>query len=138
MRPKPGPKFVSVPKVSPHRRKRPPIGLFGKCPIPNLPAKAWPCSVSVCSTVEISRRRIEEEAERILAEANATAERIRNDAQVAADQELRRAQRRLREEAADIALDLAGTILREQATDADRERLMDEFITRVEPAGREA
>ncbi len=87
---------------------------------------------------ETSRRRVEEEAERILAEANAAAERIRKDAQIAAAQEMRRAQHELREEAADLALDLAGTILREQASDADRERLMDEFITRVEPAGRES
>lgn len=77
-------------------------------------------------------RRAEEEAGRILADARATAERIRRDAQGAVAQELRRAQSRLREEAADLALEIAARKLSEQVGDADRERLVDEFILRVE------
>ena len=83
---------------------------------------------------ETTRRRAEEESERILAEARKAAERIRSDASAAIDQELRRAQNELRDEAAALALDAAAEILREQIADADRDRLMDEFITRVEPA----
>jgi len=51
------------------------------------------------------------------------------------DQELRRAQSELREEAADLALEIAARKLSDQVSDGDRERLIDEFITRVEPSG---
>ena len=78
-------------------------------------------------------QRAGEEAERILADARATAERIRTDAQAAVDQELRRAQAELRDEAADLALTLAATKLTDNVSESDRDRLMDEFITRVEP-----
>lgn len=83
---------------------------------------------------EMAGRRAEEEAERILADASATAERIRRDAQAAVAQELRRAKTELREEAADLALEIAARKLNDQVVDGDRERLIDEFITRVEPA----
>jgi len=81
---------------------------------------------------ENATRRAEEETERILTDARATAERIRRDAQAAVAQELRRAQAELREEAADLALEMAARKLDEQVGDADRERLVDEFILRVE------
>jgi len=83
---------------------------------------------------EEAGRRAEEEAERILVDARATADRIRRDAQAAVAQELRRAQGELREEAADLALEIAARKLNDQVGDADRERLVDEFILRVEPA----
>jgi F-type H+-transporting ATPase subunit b len=86
---------------------------------------------------EEAGRRAEEEAERIMADARATAERIRRDAQAAVAQELRRAQVELREEAADLALEIAGRKLNEQVGEADRERLVDEFILRVEPPAAE-
>jgi F-type H+-transporting ATPase subunit b len=81
---------------------------------------------------EEAGRRAEEEAERILADARATADRIRRDAQAAVAQELRRAQSELREEAADLALEIAAQKLNEQVGEADRDRLVDEFILRVE------
>jgi F-type H+-transporting ATPase subunit b len=83
---------------------------------------------------ENAARRAEGEAERILADARAAADRIRRDAQAAVDQELRRAQTELRAEAADLALELAARKLRDQIGEPDRERLVDEFITRVEAA----
>jgi len=86
---------------------------------------------------ESTRERAEDESERILADANKTAERIQTDAVAAVDQELQRAARELRSEAADLALELAAGILKERVTDTDRERLLDEFITRVE-SGSEA
>jgi F-type H+-transporting ATPase subunit b len=82
---------------------------------------------------ETTRRRAEEESERILAEARVAADRIQTDAAAAAEQELLRAGRLLRAEAAELALELAGSILSEHVTDSDRDRLLDEFITRVEP-----
>lgn len=78
--------------------------------------------------------RAEEEAARILSEAQSTANRIRTDAQAAIAQELRRAQSTLRDEAADLALQMAAQKLKDNVGDADRDRLIDEFITRVEPS----
>ncbi len=94
--------------------------------------------VDLASEVEDIRenasRRAEEDAERILTDARATAERIRRDAKAAVDQELRRARSELREEAADLALEIAARKLKETVSESDRERLVDEFITRVEPS----
>jgi F-type H+-transporting ATPase subunit b len=79
-----------------------------------------------------TRRRSEEESLRILAEAQRTAERIKAGATASVDQEVVRARRELRREAADLALELAGGIVREQVQESDRDRLLDEFITRIE------
>ncbi len=82
-----------------------------------------------------TRRRAEEEREQIIADAHDRAERIKADAVAAIDQELRRAHEELREEAATLAVDLATRMLDEQVDDRDRDRLLDEFITRIEPNG---
>lgn len=79
-----------------------------------------------------ARTRAEEESQRILAEAQRSADRIQADATAAIDQELLRAQRELRAEAAGLAVDMAADILSQQVGDADRARLLDEFISRVE------
>ena len=68
-----------------------------------------------------------------VAKAREAADRIQADAIEASAQELMRAQRELRSEAAALAVELAAQILNEQVGDADRERLLDEFISRVEP-----
>ena len=98
-----------------------------------LQRKLVDLSAELDSIREGASRRAEEESLRILAEARATAERIRRDAQTAVDQELRRAQAKLRDEAADLALELAAGKLASAVSESDRERLVDEFITRVEP-----
>jgi F-type H+-transporting ATPase subunit b len=82
---------------------------------------------------DTARSRAEDERDQILAEARDTAERIKRDAVAAVDQELRRAREELRQEAAGLAVDFADELLKESVTDGDRERLLDEFITRVEP-----
>jgi F-type H+-transporting ATPase subunit b len=82
-----------------------------------------------------SRRRAEEEREQIVAAAHDRAERIKTDAVAAIDRELRRAHEELREEAATLAVDLATRMLDEQVDDRDRDRLLDEFITHIEPSG---
>ena len=79
-----------------------------------------------------SRQRAEAERERILEAARASAERIRRDASAAVDQELRRAREELREQATQLALKIAAERLEREVTDADRDRLLDEFIERVE------
>lgn len=81
-----------------------------------------------------ARERAEAEREHLLADARAAAERIRRDAATAVDQELRRAQSQLRDEASALAVELAAGLLREQVTDVDRNRLLDEFIERIERA----
>ena len=79
-----------------------------------------------------ARERAEAEREAILADAAAAGERIRRDARAAIDQELRRSRQTLRDEAADLAVELAAKLLSERVTDADRDRLLAEFIERVE------
>lgn len=79
-----------------------------------------------------ARERAESEREQILADAEASAERIRNDARAAVDQEVFRAREQLRKEAADLAVELAADQLRSQVTDADRGRLMNDLIDRIE------
>jgi F-type H+-transporting ATPase subunit b len=75
-----------------------------------------------------ARQRAEAERERIIEDARASAERIRRDATAAVDLELRRAREILREEAAQLAIELAGERLAREVTDVDRDRLVDEFI----------
>jgi F-type H+-transporting ATPase subunit b len=81
-----------------------------------------------------SRERAESEREHILADAREGAARIEQTARTAIEQELRRAREQLRDEASDLAVELAAGLLREQVTQADRDRLLDEFIARVEQA----
>jgi F-type H+-transporting ATPase subunit b len=83
----------------------------------------------------LAQERAESERVRILTDAQAAAERIRSDAKAAVDQELRRARAKLREEASDLAIELAAKRLREQITDSDRDRLLDEFIEKIERDG---
>jgi F-type H+-transporting ATPase subunit b len=71
------------------------------------------------------------ERERLLADARAMAERIRRDAHTAVEQESRRAREELRNEAAEMAVRLAGDLLKRQVTDSDRARLVDDFVERV-------
>jgi F-type H+-transporting ATPase subunit b len=84
---------------------------------------------------QATRRAAEAERDRILADAHATADRIRQSAAAVAERELHLAHEALRREAADLAVELAAKILREQVNDGDRTRLLDEFIGRVEQKG---
>ena len=78
-----------------------------------------------------AQERAEAERASLLADARAAAERIRSDAANAVEHELRRARAGLREEASQLAIELASGILREQVTTQDRDRLIDEFIERI-------
>ena len=80
----------------------------------------------------LGRERADAEREQILADARESAARIERTARSAIEQELRRARETLRDEASNLAVDLAAGLLRERVTDADRDRLLDEFIARVE------
>jgi F-type H+-transporting ATPase subunit b len=84
---------------------------------------------------DATRRAAEAERDRILADARATADRISQSAAAVAERELGQAREALRREAADLAVELAAKILREQVNDGDRTRLVDEFIGRIEQEG---
>jgi F-type H+-transporting ATPase subunit b len=79
-----------------------------------------------------SRRLAEEERDAILAHARASAERIRRDATAAVDRELQRARARLSAEAAQLAVELAGRLLREQVNENDEQRLFDEMLAQLD------
>jgi len=83
-----------------------------------------------------TRRAAEAEGNRIIADAHATAERIRGSASAVIQRELQQAREALRREAADLAVELAAKTLEEQVNDADRTRLLDEFIGHVEREAR--
>jgi F-type H+-transporting ATPase subunit b len=85
---------------------------------------------------DTARQRAEEERESILADARASAERIQRDATAAIEQETRRAQEQLRDDASNLSIELAAGILKQQVGDSDRDRLLDEFISRIEQAPR--
>ena len=79
----------------------------------------------------MSRQRTEAERGRIIDNARAAAERIRRDATTAVELELRRAREILREEATQLAIELAGERLSREVTEVDRDRLIDEFIALI-------
>ena len=83
----------------------------------------------------LGRERADAEREQILADARESATRIERTARAAVDQELRRAREKLRDEASELAIELAAGLLGERVNDADRDRLVDEFIARVEQQG---
>jgi F-type H+-transporting ATPase subunit b len=70
--------------------------------------------------------------ERALAEAREAAERLRRDSDRTAQSDLERAREELRAEAARLAQGLAADELRSRLTEQDRQRLLSEFLTRVE------
>lgn len=82
-----------------------------------------------------ARKAAQQERDTIVADAEATAERIRASAGSVVDRELRAARESLRGEVADLATDLARKILTEKINDEDRLRLVDEFIHTVEQGG---
>jgi len=84
---------------------------------------------------EAARQRANTESEHILADAEASAERLRNDAKTAIDQEVARARSELRAEAGELATKLAADLLQSHVTDEDQTKLVDEFVARVESSG---
>ncbi len=84
---------------------------------------------------QMARERAEQERLQILEDARATAERIRRDAASGVDREVERAKQALRDEAADLSVELAGKLLQDQVTDGDRDRLVDEFVAEIGAGG---
>ncbi len=97
-------------------------------------ARAARLDADVQAILESTRKSAEVEKAAILADAEATASRIRQSAGGVVERELRAARVALRKEAAELAVTLAGSLLQQHTTEADRSRLVDEFIAKVEPA----
>jgi F-type H+-transporting ATPase subunit b len=96
-------------------------------------ARAARLDADVAMILESTRKGAEAEKATILAAAEATAARIRQSAGGVVDRELRTARVALRKEAAELAVTLAASLLHQHTTDADRNRLVDEFIAKIEP-----
>jgi F-type H+-transporting ATPase subunit b len=95
-------------------------------------AKAAGLDAEFESIKETTRKAAQAQKETILADARASAERIRESAAAVVERELLTAREELRVEVADMAVAMAASILREQVSDPDQSRLVDEFITRIE------
>ena len=78
--------------------------------------------------LEIARR----EAAKALAHAEATADRLRRDARLLADQEVARAKRSLQEESAHLIAKVAGEIVTREMSDDDQKRFVGEFLKDTE------
>ena len=97
--------------------------------------KASKLDVEIEELHQMARERAEQERSQILDDARATAERIKRDATSGVDREVERAKQALRDEAADLSVELAGKLLQDQVTDGDRDRLVDEFVAEIEADG---
>jgi F-type H+-transporting ATPase subunit b len=73
----------------------------------------------------------EREKSRLVSEALATAVRIKKDANFLADQEVKTARQKLREEMADEAEATARQLIERNITAADQSRLVDDFVRSV-------
>ncbi|MGA7827119.1 MAG: ATP synthase F0 subunit B [Geobacteraceae bacterium] len=73
----------------------------------------------------------EVEKSRIIQEAKEAAERIRSQAQIAANQEIKQATARLQAETARLAVQLAKTSLKQSVTPNDQDRFVDEYLKKV-------
>ena len=78
----------------------------------------------------------EQEKQRLIDEAKTDAERIRRDAERAAQSEYARARERLEAEVVDLAVAAAERAIREKLTPADHRRLTGEYLSRLEEAHR--
>lgn len=94
--------------------------------------KASKLDVEIEELRQMARERAEQERSQILEDARATADRIKRDAASGVDREVERAKQALRDEAADLSVELAGKLLQDHVTDGDRDRLVDEFVAEIE------
>jgi F-type H+-transporting ATPase subunit b len=78
-----------------------------------------------------AEERAEAERRRTLERARAAADRVRDEARRVADQEIERARQELREEAAALAISVAGDLIRENLSPEDDEWLVREATERI-------
>jgi F-type H+-transporting ATPase subunit b len=80
----------------------------------------------------VLREEGEKEKARIIHEAEEMAETIKEQARFTAQQEIRVAQRILREEMADLTVKLAGEILEKGMNKSDQKKLVEEYVDQME------
>ncbi len=71
------------------------------------------------------------EKKKILENAQIEAERMKQQAQFMADQEVKKAKLMLRKEAVALAANMAEALLKEKITETDHKKLIDEYIEKV-------
>ena len=76
------------------------------------------------------------EAKKLVDQAEKTAEHIRRDAQLVADQEVARARRALQEESAELVTKMAAELVSAQIKPEDQERFIADFLTDTREATR--
>jgi len=77
------------------------------------------------------RKQGEKEKDRIVEQAKELAERIKNEADFTAKQEILVAQYRLREDAAKLAVEVAEKVIKQAISEQDRDRLINEYLEKV-------
>ncbi|WP_155877565.1 ATP synthase F0 subunit B [Desulfuromonas sp. AOP6] len=77
------------------------------------------------------KREGELERDRIIAEAKAMAEKISQDAEKTASREIAKAKAELRQEATNMAIEIARDLLTQKVTGDDQKRLVNEYIQKV-------
>ena len=77
-----------------------------------------------------SVRRVRGEKERIIAEAERGAEKIKEQARVSAEQEIKKANEYIKREVARLAVGMAGEVLK-RVKPSDQERLIDESLKTI-------
>jgi F-type H+-transporting ATPase subunit b len=87
--------------------------------------------LEIAGIKEAVRKDAEEERKRIIANAEAEAQRIVQQTDELLKRELRNAQRRLEVEAVDSAIRAAEKLIRQTLTDEDRKRLNDEYYKQL-------
>ncbi len=85
----------------------------------------------LASIIEGLRAEGEAEKARIMEEATQAAERIRRQARITADQEIKKAKIEIREEVADLAVKLAAELLEKELGPEDQQRLIRNYISNL-------
>lgn len=80
---------------------------------------------------EMIRAQGVEEKERLVADARKIAEKMKEDAAVRMDQDLKKASNRLRMEASELSLQMAEDILKRNVTEKDHDKMVAEYIDRM-------
>jgi F-type H+-transporting ATPase subunit b len=72
-----------------------------------------------------------EEKERLIADAGKIAEKMKEDAEVRMEQDLKKAGNRLRMEASELSVQMAEDILKRNVTEKDHDKMVTEYIDRM-------
>lgn len=73
----------------------------------------------------------ESESQKVIANAERMAAAMVESARVTADQEVRKAKLALKNEAVDLAVEMAEALIREKITEDDRKRIAEEYLVKV-------